>query len=82
MPAIRTACVMSLIGSLKYFDFVYVMTGGGPGDATDLMATYMYSTSFNYFKMGYGSAIAGGMFILITAIAIAVRKLLSGKEDA
>ena len=80
-PTIQSACVMSLIGSLKYFDLVYVMTGGGPGDATDLMATYMYSTSFNYFRMGYGSAIAGGMFILITTIAVVIRKLLSGKGD-
>lgn len=77
---IQTACILSLIGSLKYFDLVYVMTGGGPSNATDLMATYMFSTSFSYFKMGYGSAIAGGMFILITTIAVVMRKLLTGKE--
>ena len=81
-PTILSACIMSLIGSLKYFDLVYVMTGGGPGTATDLMATYMYSTSFKYFKMGYGSAIAGGMFILITTIAVVVRRILTPKEDA
>jgi len=79
-PTIKSACIISLIGSLKYFDLVYVMTGGGPGEATDLMATYMYSKSFNYFKMGYGSAIAAGMFILITTIAIVIRKILTGKE--
>ena len=39
------------------------MTGGGPGTATELMATYMYKESFKNFNMGYGSAIAGGMFI-------------------
>lgn len=76
---IQTACVLSLIGSLKYFDLVYVMTGGGPANATDLMATYMYNTSFRNFKMGYGSAIAGGMFILITSIAVLMRRILTGK---
>lgn len=82
LPTIKSACILSLIGSLKYFDLVYVMTGGGPGNATDLMATYMYSTSFKYFKMGYGSAVAAGMFILITSIAVIIRKILTGKEDA
>ena len=82
LPTIKSACILSLIGSLKYFDLVYVMTGGGPGNATDLMATYMYTTSFNYFKMGYGSAVAGGMFLLITTIAILIRKVLTGKEGA
>lgn len=81
LPTIKSACILSLIGSLKYFDLVYVMTGGGPGNATDLMATYMYSTSFKYFKMGYGSAVAAGMFILITTIAIVIRRILTGKED-
>ena len=80
-PTIISACIMSLIGSLKYFDLVFVMTGGGPGYATDLMATYMYSTSFKSFKMGYGSTIAAGMFILITSIAVIVRRVLSGKEE-
>ncbi len=80
-PTIISACIMSLIGSLKYFDLVFVMTGGGPGYATDIMATYMYSTSFKYFKMGYGSTIAAGMFILITAIAVLVRRVLTGKEE-
>ena len=80
-PTITSACIMSLIGSLKYFDLVFVMTGGGPGYATDLMATYMYSTSFKSFKMGYGSTIAAGMFILITTIAVIVRRALSGKEE-
>lgn len=79
LPTIQTACVLSLIGSLKYFDLVYVMTGGGPANATDLMATYMYNTSFRNFKMGYGSAIAGGMFVLITTIAVVMRRILTGK---
>lgn len=78
-PTIKSAVVLSLIGSLKYFDLVYVMTGGGPGTSTELMATYMYKNSFVTFNMGYGSTVAAGMFILITAFAAIVMKLLNGK---
>ena len=68
-PIFKTACTMSLIGSLKYFDLIWNLTGGGPAGGTELMATYMYKLSFNQFNMGYGSCVAAGMFILITAIA-------------
>ena len=79
VPTIKSAIVLSLIGSLKYFDLVYVMTGGGPGTSTELMATYMYKQSFVTFNMGYGSTIAAGMFILITIFAAVVMRLLNGK---
>ena len=68
-PTIKSAIIMSVTGSLKYFDLVYVMTGGGPGTSTELMATYMYKNSFVTYNMGYGSTIAAGMFILITVVA-------------
>ena len=82
VPVIRTACILSLIGSLKYFDLIYVMTGGGPGTATELMATYMYKQSFQHFKMGYGSTVAAGMFILVTSIALIIQSLLKEKKMA
>ena len=66
MPIFKTACTMSLIGSLKYFE---------------LMATYMYKLSFQQFNMGYGSCVAAGMFILITAIALLFQKVFVVKED-
>lgn len=79
-PTLTAAAVLSLVGSLKYFDLIYVMTGGGPGHSTELMATYMYKQSFGQFNMGYGSAVAGGMFLLITAVALAAHRILNGKE--
>lgn len=78
-PIALTACTMSLIGSLKYFDMVWNMTQGGPSGATELMATYMYKLSFNQFSMGYGSTVAAGMFILITGIALIFQNLLMGR---
>ncbi|HUM83479.1 MAG TPA: sugar ABC transporter permease [Lachnospiraceae bacterium] len=80
-PSIKSAVVLSIVGSLKYFDLVYVMTDGGPSHASELMATYMYDTAFKSYQMGYASAIASGMFILISVIAIVTMKLLNRKED-
>ena len=80
-PTLKSAAVLSMVGSLKYFDLVYVMTGGGPGDSTELMATYMYKLSFAQFNMGYGSAVAGGMFILISLISLITMRLLNGKKE-
>ena len=80
-PIFKTACTMSLIGSLKYFDMVCNMTQGGPAGGTELMATYMYKLSFQQFNMGYGSCVAAGMFILITLIALLFQKVFVVKED-
>ena len=80
-PIFKTACTMSLIGSLKYFDLIWNMTQGGPTGGTELMATYMYKMSFQKFNMGYGSAVAAGMFILITVIALLFQKIFVVKED-
>ena len=60
VPSMKSAAILSMVGSLKYFDLIYVMTGGGPGTSTELMATYMYKESFSNFNMGYGSAVEIG----------------------
>lgn len=80
-PSMKSAAILSMVGSLKYFDLIYVMTGGGPGTSTELMATYMYKESFKNFNMGYGSTIAGGMFILITIISLLTMRAINGKEE-
>ena len=82
VPSMKSAAILSMVGSLKYFDLIYVMTGGGPGTSTELMATYMYKQSFSTFNMGYGSAVAGGLFILISMVSLITMKLLNGKEEA
>ncbi|MCH3917426.1 MAG: sugar ABC transporter permease [Spirochaetia bacterium] len=80
-PALSTGAIMSIVGSLKYFDLVYVMTGGGPGTASELMATYMYKLTFKTFEMGYGSTVAGGMFILISVLAVLTFKILRHYQE-
>lgn len=89
-PTIRNACILSLVGSLKYFDLIYVMTGGGPNlcvngvttGATELMATYMYKNAFTMNEMGYGSAIAMGMFLIVTSVSAFSMRVMTGKERA
>ncbi|WP_414482348.1 carbohydrate ABC transporter permease [Limnochorda sp.] len=66
---IRTAVVLSLVGSLKYFDLIYIMTMGGPNHASELMATYMFKTAFNQFRMGYGSAVAVMSFLIAFVVS-------------
>lgn len=68
---IKTAAILSLVGSLKYFDLIYIMTDGGPNRATELMSTYMYKNSFVDFNMGYGSAIASFIF-LVAIVFVAI----------
>jgi ABC-type sugar transport system permease subunit len=78
---INAAIVLSIVGSLKYFDLIYVMTGGGPSGSTELMATYMYKNAFTTMRIGYGSAIATAMFIVITAVSLITMRVIREKEE-
>lgn len=72
--------VLAVVGSLKYFDLIYVMTSGGPNGASEVMASYMYKLAFSVNNFGYGSAI-GFLMLLITLIAtVIIRKLTSSDE--
>jgi raffinose/stachyose/melibiose transport system permease protein len=80
---IRTAAILSLIGSLKYFDLIYVMTGGGPNDATQLMATYMYKQAFTQFALGYGSTVAVALFLIafvVTAVILYLDQFRAARD--
>lgn len=77
--SIRTASILSITGSLKYFALIFVMTEGGPNHASELMATYMYKQAFTTFRMGYGSSIAVIMFVISFWVTILTLKL--GKQS-
>jgi len=64
-PTILFNVVTGLIGSFQYFAQAYIMTQGGPGDTTLMYALYLYRNAFEYFKMGYGSALAWFMLVVI-----------------
>lgn len=62
-PILKVDAVLIITGSLKYYDLVAVMTGGGPNHATELMSTYMFYQGFRTLKYGYSAAI--GVILLI-----------------
>jgi len=73
VPVIRISAVLSIVGSLKYFDLVYVMTKGGPPEhATELMTTYMYKIGIDQQTIGYGSAVAVAGFLISMLVVAAV----------
>jgi len=61
---IKVVVVLCISGSLKAFDLIYVMTGGGPAHTTEVLASYMYNSTFNVYRFGYGSAISTSIIIL------------------
>ena len=65
-PILQIDAVLIITGSLKYYDLVAVMTGGGPNHATELMSTYMFYQGFRTLKYGYSAAI--GVILLILCI--------------
>ena len=64
-PTILFNVVMGLINAFQYFTQAYIMTNGGPADSTLFYSLYLYNNSFRYFKMGYASAQAWLLFIII-----------------
>jgi raffinose/stachyose/melibiose transport system permease protein len=89
MPLLKNTFVVALIlcisGNMKTFDHIFVMTGGGPGTSTTVMAMYAYNVSFLRHNMGYGSAISIGLLVLSFVIILGVRLIMGirkkGEED-
>ncbi|WP_199702568.1 carbohydrate ABC transporter permease [Jiangella rhizosphaerae] len=70
VPATTIALSLTLIGSLKLFDQVYVMTGGGPGYATETLSVVMYKEAFVSGRYGYSTAIALVLTMIVFAFAL------------
>lgn len=72
-----------VIDSLRSFDIVYAMTGGGPFRSSELLSTYMYEVAFTGRQLGYASAIAVIIFLLAIGVIISylVRAFSDSKED-
>jgi multiple sugar transport system permease protein len=64
-PVILFTMVMGVIGSFQTFTQAYIMTAGGPANATMFYVLYLYKNAFNWFEMGYASALAWLLFVII-----------------
>ena len=69
-PTTFFLATMGIISSFKVFDVVSVLTQGGPGNSTSVMAYYIYKTAFQEFKMGYACALAWALFIIIFLVTV------------
>ncbi|WP_089752047.1 carbohydrate ABC transporter permease [Halobacillus alkaliphilus] len=78
---VKVTIVLAIVGSLKYFDLIYVMTGGGPNGASEVMASYMYKLAFSTNDFGYGSAIGFLLLVITLIVTVIVRKLTADKEE-
>ncbi|NLU52717.1 MAG: sugar ABC transporter permease [Clostridiaceae bacterium] len=80
-PTVMTAVVLCISGSMRSFDLVYVMTQGGPANATELMATYMYNKTFSVYKYGYGSAVSLVIFVISFGLILISQSLMRKKNS-
>jgi multiple sugar transport system permease protein len=74
LPLIRPAVVVALmfrtIDCLKTFDIIYVITGGGPGIASENLSIYTFKQAFIFFDLGYGSALLSMLFLVVGTMAL------------
>lgn len=69
-PALLFVFIMGVIGTFQTFTQSYIMTGGGPANATLFYLLYLYKNAFNWFEMGYASAMAWILFLIIMACTL------------
>jgi multiple sugar transport system permease protein len=81
-PSLFLCFVVGIINSFTAFDLIFVMTGGGPGHATDLLITYIYSVAFRLSKFDYAAAITVVNFLLFLALAFIANRLAGGEAGA
>lgn len=69
-PTTFFLAIMGIIGSFKVFDQISVLTQGGPGSSSSVMAYYVYRTAFDYFEMGYANTLAWALFVLVFLVTL------------
>lgn len=79
-PTIRLTIFLSAIGSLQFFDLIWVMTKGGPIDASQTMATYMYTFSFQRFALGFGAAASVIIFAICFGFALLYMRFVINRD--
>ena len=79
-PSTIIVVVVTVIGALRAFDMVNIMTQGGPFNSSNVLANFMYIEAFKNYRMGYGAAIAVILFlIMFTFIVIYLREIMKSE---
>ncbi|GHT64635.1 sugar ABC transporter permease [Spirochaetia bacterium] len=76
VPVLKTVIILQVVGSLRSFDLIWVMTMGGPNHATEVLPLHLFVNAFSYFKLGYGSVIGVIIFVLAIGITGILRGLM------
>jgi len=78
---IGVALVTTIIAALRVFDLVYVTTRGGPGNATLVVGFLIYRSAFQQNRIGYASAIATILMLIVLGISLLIRRFQTGNEE-
>lgn len=76
IPVGAVVVTLSLIWNISHFDYNYLMTKGGPSDATNVLGTFIYQTAFSTFRLGYASAIGVIMLLVSSVFSIVYMSLI------
>lgn len=74
--------ITSTIGTLQLFDESFILTGGGPDNATITIGHYLYNTGFSYYKFGYAAAISYALVIIIGILSFVQFRMTNGGEES
>lgn len=74
IPGVKVSLFINLLNSLKTFDLIHIMTGGGPLRSTETIGYFMYQETVSFFKLGYGSASVVVMTLFVGLLSIPILK--------
>jgi multiple sugar transport system permease protein len=80
-PVLAFVLVTSIIGSFQIFDTIAVTTKGGPINATKVITWFIYDYAFGRFQMGYATAIAVALFVILIVVTIAQMRILNANQS-
>ena len=79
---LRLSVFLSALGSLQYFDLIWIMSSGGPVHASETMATYLYKAGFQSFQLGYGSAVGVVMMLICFIFSLLYQRFIMRRDLA
>ena len=80
-PIYQVAISLKAIDTFRTFDYVWVMTGGGPGSSSDILSTYIYKSAFKNLAYGYSAAISLVVLVFTVALSFSVLRGLIVKQE-
>lgn len=80
-PVFLTVATITLVGGFSVFDLVFIMTGGGPGDATMVIGAYSYQNAFQFSRVGYGTTLALLITLLSIPFVVGINRLQRGLSE-